>query len=121
LSIYNSNKINLSIIRYDIGYIIGVVLSWVSIFALLCSFVVGPLMEKSLSLLQAQTLFDLQERLRSPSLPKFVLASLKRGLFPKEDAFVQLCEKLERLKDVAFALKVQKTLARLCPTGTRGK
>ena len=50
---YNYSLINLTITRYDIGYIVGAFLSWVSVLGLAFGLIVGPLMEKALTLLQA--------------------------------------------------------------------
>jgi hypothetical protein len=87
------NILNVSITRFNIGYIIGTVLSWVSIFALICSFMIGPLMDYKHSLLQAETIFFIKPELRRPNLLKFIIASYKSGIFTKEDHFVKLAEK----------------------------
>ena len=111
----NSNLLTVSIIRFDIGYIVGAVLSWISIFALLSSLIVGPLMDKALNLIQAETIFYVKPEYRFPSVFKYMLASIKNGLFPKEDIFVRLSEKLEYFKDIALLLKAKMTLKRLSP------
>lgn len=112
---YNFNIINLSITRYDIGYILGAFLSWVSVLGLACGLVVGPLMEKALTLLQAEAAFLLPNTLRGPSLLRFVLSSFCRGLFLKEDYFHHLFARLEQLKDVALSLKLVRTLRKVSP------
>ena len=86
----NSNLLTVSITRFDIGYIVGAVLSWISIFALFCSLIVGPLMDKALNLIQAETIFYVKPEYRLPSVFKYMLASIKNGLLPKEDVFVRL-------------------------------
>lgn len=112
---YNYNVINMSITRYDIGYILGAFLSWVSVLGLACGLVVGPLMERALTLLQAEAAFLLPETLQGPSLLRFVLSSLCRGLFLKEDFFRRLVTRLEQLKDVALSLKLARTLRKVSP------
>lgn len=111
------NFYNVAITRYDIGYIVGALVSWVSVLGLLAGLVVGPLMEKALTLLQAEAVFLLPESLQSPSLLRFVLCPLRRGLFRKEDCFRRLAERLEQLKDVALGLKLARTLRRVSPKG----
>lgn len=86
----NSNLLTVSITRLDIGFIVGAVLSWISIFALFSSLIVGPLMDKVLNLIQAETIFYVKPEFRLPSVFKFMLASIKSGLFPKEDIYVKL-------------------------------
>lgn len=86
----NSNLLTVSITRFDIGYIVGAVLSWISIFAFVSSLIVGPLMDKALNLIQAETVFYYKPEYRFPSVFKYMLASIKSGLFPKEDVFVRL-------------------------------
>lgn len=113
----NNNIRSLTVTRYDIGYIVGAFLSWVSILGLVCSLVVGPLMEQALVLLQAEAVFLLPEAIQAPSLPRFVLSSLRSGLFRKEDFFHRLAARLEQLKDVALSLKVARTLRRVSPKG----
>ena len=113
-----SNNIkSLTITRYDIGYIVGAFVSWVSVLGLLVGLAVGPLMEKALTLLQVEAVFLLPESMQAPSLLRFVLGSLRRGLFRKEDFFRKLAERLEQLKDVALGLKLVRTLRRISPKG----
>ena len=50
---YNYNIAKYSVIRYNIGYIIGAILSWVSLFILIFGFIAAPIMDKMLSLLTA--------------------------------------------------------------------
>lgn len=57
-------------------------------------------MDKALLLLQAQTLFHLPAQCKNPSFIKFMIASIKSGIFKKEDRFVKLCDQVESLKDV---------------------
>lgn len=83
----NYNLLTMSITRFDIGYIVGAVISWISIFALLSSLIIGPLMDKALNLVQAETIFYVKPEYRFPSVFKYTLASWKNGLFPKEDFF----------------------------------
>ena len=91
--VYNHNIYHLSVTRFKITYILGAMLSWVSILALAVGLVAAPLMDKKLALLTAQTLFNAQQY-NKPSLLRFAIASLKRGLFPNEDRFVRMCEQL---------------------------
>ena len=114
---FDINVTKVSITRYDIGYIVGAFLSWVSVLGLLCGLAVGPLMERALALLQAEAVFLLPEALRAPSLLRSVLGSLRRGLFPKEDCFRRLAARLEQLKDVALSLKLARSLRRVSPKG----
>jgi hypothetical protein len=46
---------------------------------------------------------------------RYVAASLHRGIFPKEDAYVQLGEKLEPMKNISLAIKLNKTLRSITP------
>jgi hypothetical protein len=101
--------------RENIGYIVGAILSWISIFTMILGFIISPLMDKSLSLIQTESLFHIPEQYRKPSIIKYTLACIKSGIFTKEDKYVKLDEELEKLKNVGCALKVQKTLRRLCP------
>lgn len=75
-------------------------MSWISIFGLLFGCIVSPIMDKALLLLQAQTLFHLPAQCKNPSFIKFMIASIKSGIFKKEDRFVKLCDQVESLKDV---------------------
>jgi uncharacterized membrane protein (DUF441 family) len=54
------NLITIKINRKNIGTILGAVLSWVSILTLAVGVVAAPLMDKKLSLLTAQTLFNVE-------------------------------------------------------------
>ena len=90
---YHYNIFNYTITRFNIAYILGAVLSWVSILALAVGLVAAPLMDKKLALLTTQTLFNAQQY-NKPSLLRFAIASLKKGLFPNEDRFVRMCEQL---------------------------
>lgn len=71
-------------------------------------------MDQTLRLLQTEALFHVESRLRSPSLFRFMVASLKSGLFTKEDAFVRLSDRIEKLKNVGAVLRIQQTLKKLC-------
>ena len=119
---YNYNHQTLTVARLDFGAILGSVLSWVSILGLLCSLLAGPVMEKALQLLQIKALFLLPERLRAPSLLRFLLALFgpfaQLGLFRKERAFLALGERLEQLKDVAKTLKIVRTIRKVTPKAT---
>jgi hypothetical protein len=44
-----------------------------------------------------------------------MVASLWKGIFPKEDHYLMLNDKLEDIKDIAYSLKISKTLKRICP------
>jgi hypothetical protein len=57
--VFDYNQVRLTLTRFDIGFIVGSVLSWVSIFALICGVIIAPFMEKSLILLQIKALFNL--------------------------------------------------------------
>ena len=87
----NYNIAKYSVVRHNVGIILGSVLTWLSIFALLCGLIALPLMDCKLSLLTAETLFRLQPSACRPSLLRYAVASLKAGLFPYEDRFVRLC------------------------------
>lgn len=104
-----------TIYRKNLGEIFGAVLSWVSIFALLIGFIAGPLMDKTLNLLTAESLFHLEPYLQNPSLFKFLIASLKEGIFPKEDRYVKMCHQVEKMKDVSTIVKLQTLFSRLIP------
>jgi hypothetical protein len=54
-----NNYTKLFIERYNVGYMVGAVLSWVSILAMVCGFIIGPLMEKLLDLMQAEILYHI--------------------------------------------------------------
>ena len=62
--------------------------------ALAIGLVAGPLMDKKLSLLIAQTLFQIQESMRKVSLFLFIIACFKKDIFKSEDRFVKFCEKI---------------------------
>lgn len=47
-------------------------------------------MDKALNLIQAETIFYVKPEFRLPSVFKFMLASIKTGLFTKEDVYVKL-------------------------------
>jgi hypothetical protein len=112
---FDFNKSSVTITRYDIGFIVGSVLSWVSSLALVLGLVVVPLMQKSLNLLEVESIFRIPPHLRQPSLLKFTLASLRSAVFHKEDEFVRLSEVLDGFKNVAWQLKLQRTVRKLCP------
>ena len=57
-------------------------------------------MDKALLLLQAQTLFHIPAQCKNPSFIKFMIASVKLGIFKKEDHYVKLCNRVECLKDI---------------------
>ena len=71
-----------------------------SIFGLLFGLIVSPIMDKALLLLQAQTLFHIPAQCKNPSFIKFMIASVKSGIFKKEDHYLKLCDRVEWLKDV---------------------
>jgi hypothetical protein len=104
----NNNHKAITITRLSVGFIIGSVLSWVSILSLACGVVVGPLMEKSCRLRAMEALFIIKPALRGPNVVKFAIAEWKRGIFAKEDFYVSITERLEELKNVGTALKYQK-------------
>lgn len=54
-----ANVFNITIARKNIGDIFGAVLSWISILALLISFLAAPLMDMTLNLLTAESLYHL--------------------------------------------------------------
>lgn len=58
-SFANFSVISLKISRFDIGYIIGAVLSWISIFTMACAVIIGPIIEKKMSLSMAESLFEI--------------------------------------------------------------
>jgi hypothetical protein len=79
----NYNLFTVIVKRFDLGFILGVFLSWVSIFTIFFGVIVGPLMDKALTLILAETLFHLEQDMQRPSLLKFLFASVKAGVFPK--------------------------------------
>jgi hypothetical protein len=106
----NYNIFSKEITRYDLGYMIGAMLSWISIFSLICAFVVGPIMDAALDLKQIEAIFYLEEGCNGPSVFRYIVASLKSGLFAREDRFVVLAERLRQLKDIGAILKLQQTI-----------
>lgn len=72
-------------------------------------------MDHKLNLITAETLFHLEPSMRNPSLFKFVIASFKSGLFPKEDRYVKMCEQVEKMKNVGTIVKLQMLFSRLVP------
>ena len=80
--------------RYTFPYILGALLSWVSILVLLFGLVAAPLMDKQFNLITAQMLYHQPPQQPAPTLTRFAIASLKKGLFPNEDRFVRMCEQL---------------------------
>ena len=111
----NINTYTATIYRKNIGEIFGAVLSWVSIFALIIGFLAAPLMDKTLNLLTAESLYHLEPNMENPSLLKFIVAGIKEGLFPKEDRYVKMCEQMEKMKDVGTIVKLQALFSRLIP------
>jgi hypothetical protein len=107
---YNYNIFGKEIVRYDLGYMIGAMLSWISIFSLFFAFVVGPIMDAASELKQTEAIFHLTEALGSPSILKYIAASFRSGLFAKEDRYVALAERLSQLKNVGAILKLQQTI-----------
>lgn len=69
-------------------------LSWVSILALVISFIAAPLMDMTLNLLTAESLYHLEPHMQNPSLLKFIVARVRKGIFPKEDQYVKMCEEV---------------------------
>lgn len=109
----NFNILSVFITRFDIGYIVGTIISWISMLGLICSFILVPLMDYKYRLLQAETLFFIKPQLRNPSLIKFIIASYKKGVFLKEDYFVRLSGRVEELKNIETAIKTHKTVGKV--------
>lgn len=72
-------------------------------------------MERSFAFLQIKYFFHVPPQYQHPSLLRYIIASFKDGLFPKEDVYVKLGERLEPLKDIELILKLIKTLRTVCP------
>lgn len=106
----NYNIFGKEIVRYDLGYMIGALLSWISIFSLFFAFAVGPIMDAASELKQVEAIFYLEEALSSPSIVKYIAATFRSGLFAKEDRYVALAERLSHLKNVGAILKLQQTI-----------
>jgi len=106
----NYNIFGKEIVRYSLGYMVGAMLSWISLFSLFFAFAVAPLMDAALDLKQIEATFYLEEAYARPSVIRYIVASLRRGLFPKEDRFVALAERLSALKDVGTILRLQQTI-----------
>jgi hypothetical protein len=115
----NYNTESVTIQRKNLGDILGAVLSWASILILIVGCLAGPLMDRLLGLLTAESLFHLPPTLHSPSLLRFLIAGLWSGIFPKEDAFVRMIDRLERMKDVGEIVRLQALLSRLAPKAMR--
>jgi hypothetical protein len=79
----NCNLTEIEIRRIDFASILGAILSWVSIFALIFSLFIGPIMDYFLNLQLSKTIFEIPSRFSSPSLFRCIISNLKKGLFPK--------------------------------------
>ena len=77
----NYNIRTTTISRLGFGYIIGSVLSWISILSIICGPIAGPLMEKLVRLKTIESLFVVPPAMRGPSLLKFVITDFKKGIF----------------------------------------
>ena len=90
----NFNVRTITITRLSFGYIIGSVLSWISILSIICGLIAGPLMEKSMRLRAIESLFVVPPSMRAPNLLKYAVAEWKSGIFAKEDAYVRMSARL---------------------------
>jgi hypothetical protein len=90
----NFNMRTITLSRLSFGYIIGSVLSWISILSIICGLIAVPLMEKSMHLRAIESLFVVPPSLRGPSLLKYAVAEWKSGVFAKEDAYVRMSARL---------------------------
>ena len=70
----NFNMRTITISRLSFGYIIGSVLSWISILSIICGLFAVPLMEKSMHLRAIESLFVVPPSMRGPSLLKYAVA-----------------------------------------------
>ena len=59
--------------------------------------------------------------MQNPSLFKFLVANVKSGIFTKEDRFVKMCDRVEKMKDVGAITKMKMLLGRLMPRTRRVK
>jgi hypothetical protein len=109
----SNNKKTLTIWRNSIGYIVGSVLSLVSTLSLGCSILVSPLLEMHFRLKTIQSLFNIRVADRNASLIRFIIASWRPGIFPKEDIYVRMWERFEELKDIGTILKYQKMASKV--------
>lgn len=71
--------------RYNIAEILGRILSWFSVFVLICAFVVSPVLDFNYKVELAQKLYD-NEKLNSidislVSYGKYLLSKIKKRLF----------------------------------------
>lgn len=64
--------------------------------------------------------YVLEKPYRNPSLFRFIVASFRRGIYPKEDVIVQMSEELEERKSVAFMAKVVKGVRDTYPSHVYG-
>jgi hypothetical protein len=62
----------------------------------------------------------LEKPYRNPSLFRFIVASYRSGIYPKEDVIVQMSEELEQRKSIAYITKVVKTVRDTYPTHVYG-
>ena len=76
---YNVRTITAS--RLGLGFIIGSVLSWISILCIICGAIAGPLMEKLVRLKTIESLFVVPPAMREPSVLKFAIAEWKKGIY----------------------------------------
>ncbi len=73
----------------------------------------GPYMDRRLKLALAESVFLLREEMKSPSVFKFLIAEWRSGIFKKEDAYIILCERMERMMDTGNMLRGMRTVKRL--------
>lgn len=102
--------------RYNIADILGRILSWFSVFVLICAFIVSPILDFNYKVELAQKLYD-NEKLNSidislVSYGKYLVSRIKKRLF-SEDVLETAFEQLEKDVDLLNLIKRQMLMKKL--------